>query len=516
MAINVSNARQIYLENLFNSSNQFMEKGKYHHTFEIGKIGKELFYKTNHSHLLLKFLNGQESIYFTKEKLVENESNRVNRLVFFDRLIMPEKRADVKFMSCECNLKLENLSKTNNLSSEIVTDFGRMNEVERKITTKFLLSDYWITLNELDSAKYYLEKGLNESRAAKLPSAVARSYFGYSKFFSAQKDWQGALDQTALGIKIFESLRFWPCVIMGYNEMAKLYLKIKKFHSAAQASINVLEIINKVNMPTEHCQALVEMCHSYNSLNLVDQAKYWLDSAEKLLPTIPSEEFYLYARYYEVKKDVELRKGNLANSKLAEDKYLEIQEKIKKLGMDYSVINTRFNYQLEVLRKNNEILQNKYRYYYFLLPIVSILCLIFIILSIQQVNTVKSLKKKNGFLVSELEEIRKEQLLDLSADSKSLFDKIKFNQLNSILKYQLNDTDFKLLEIIYTNPYSTNKNMSILVNISYEGVRSSLKKMYKIFGVAESVGNKKLSLLTNVLRASSEITAKLKLKENKQ
>jgi hypothetical protein len=515
LSIHIANADKVYLKGLYDEKDKSIFKYIYNQSVEVNELNKEPKDKLSYFIGLVNFNSIQESNYLKSKNGLDVISNSNTKLDFSSLQIAPEKITHTKFIPCECNRERNNFKEHYDPCLETIADIRQLNRVDREIITKFLFADYWISLNQWDSAKFYLKKILNESSEAKLPYPKARSHFQYAKTLSAQNDWAGALEQVTMGIKDYESLQLWPCVIFGYNEMAKLYVKLKKYHSAAQAASNVLEVMNEVNMPAEHCQALIEMAHAYHSLNLFDQSEYWLDSAEKLLTTISPDEFHLLARYHEVKKDVDLKKGDFASSKLSEDKYLEIQEEIKKSDFNYSVINARFNYQLQLLWKNYEDLENKYSYYYYLLSLVSFLFLIFLFLFIRQLSTVKNLNKKNKFLNSELEESIKSQILDFSPDAKSLFDKNKFNKLNSHLKYQLNDTDFKLLEIIYTNPHCTNKDMSLVVNISYEGVRSSLKKMYKIFGVAESVGNKKLSLISNVLTVTSELMANDKLKEIK-
>ncbi|MDG1477221.1 MAG: winged helix-turn-helix domain-containing protein, partial [Vicingaceae bacterium] len=68
---------------------------------------------------------------------------------------------------------------------------------------------------------------------------------------------------------------------------------------------------------------------------------------------------------------------------------------------------------------------------------------------------------------------------------------------------RLNESDWKILNVIYRDPLILNKSIADKVNLSLEGTSSSLRKMYRLFHLTDSK-NKKLALIMEAARISSK------------
>lgn len=79
---------------------------------------------------------------------------------------------------------------------------------------------------------------------------------------------------------------------------------------------------------------------------------------------------------------------------------------------------------------------------------------------------------------------------------------INREKLESNIDFRLNDTDWAILNALYHGPTLTNKELADKVCVSYEGVRSSLKKMYRHFQIDTSSGNQRASLVRQVIDLS--------------
>ena len=81
----------------------------------------------------------------------------------------------------------------------------------------------------------------------------------------------------------------------------------------------------------------------------------------------------------------------------------------------------------------------------------------------------------------------------------SKLDKAK---LESHINNKLNETDWKILNLLYDDPIIMNKILAQKVSLSVEGVSSSLRKMYRLFVIKDGK-NKKIALLLESIRIRS-------------
>ena len=84
---------------------------------------------------------------------------------------------------------------------------------------------------------------------------------------------------------------------------------------------------------------------------------------------------------------------------------------------------------------------------------------------------------------------------------------LKREKIESSISTKLNDSDWKILSQLLENPAITNREIAELVSLSFEGVRSSLKKMYRVFDIQKSGENQKISLIIKATRISNEASS---------
>jgi ATP/maltotriose-dependent transcriptional regulator MalT len=70
------------------------------------------------------------------------------------------------------------------------------------------------------------------------------------------------------------------------------------------------------------------------------------------------------------------------------------------------------------------------------------------------------------------------------------------------IKRKLNETDWKVLNVLLVEPVMTNKEIAQKVFLSVDGVGSSLRRMYEYFNIKESK-YKKVSLLLETIKRSN-------------
>ncbi|MDG1475828.1 MAG: tetratricopeptide repeat protein [Vicingaceae bacterium] len=89
----------------------------------------------------------------------------------------------------------------------------------------------------------------------------------------------------------------------------------------------------------------------------------------------------------------------------------------------------------------------------------------------------------------------------INEDSLIMLDKAK---IEATIDGNLNETDWKILNLCYQNPVISNKELADQVLRSLDGTSSSLRKMYRLFDI-QGVKNKKVALVMLATKISNDI-----------
>ena len=112
----------------------------------------------------------------------------------------------------------------------------------------------------------------------------------------------------------------------------------------------------------------------------------------------------------------------------------------------------------------------------------------------------KNQKIERELLLNEIDVLKSEGLkidsIYLMKENNDTY--IDNHEIEQIFNDKLNETDIIILNIIYNDHSLPIKQIGEKMNLSYEGVRSALKKMYRLFDVPNSK-NMKLALVLKVM-----------------
>ena len=115
---------------------------------------------------------------------------------------------------------------------------------------------------------------------------------------------------------------------------------------------------------------------------------------------------------------------------------------------------------------------------------------------------IKKNKAKRDLLLDEIEKLKR------IANKELLVDYHKFElsrkKLETRLDRKLNETDWKVLNILLDDPAISNKEISEKADKSIDGIGSSLRRMYEYFEIKESK-YKKITLLLEAIRISNSV-----------
>lgn len=182
---------------------------------------------------------------------------------------------------------------------------------------------------------------------------------------------------------------------------------------------------------------------------------------------------------------------------------LQNQANLSKIKFEFESAQQRFrdslllvqvseNFQRNEIAKRNEM-QLYFSLALFTLVIASLLILIYLR------RSKKKILREREILLDKIE------LLKWKTNRNNEIPCFNQAKISERLAFNLNKTDWSILEELYKNPSITNNELTERVFVSYEGVRSSLKKMYCNFEIDPKTKNKKVSLVMTVIKLSSNI-----------
>ncbi|MFO7864713.1 MAG: tetratricopeptide repeat protein [Salinivirgaceae bacterium] len=157
---------------------------------------------------------------------------------------------------------------------------------------------------------------------------------------------------------------------------------------------------------------------------------------------------------------------------------------------------------LELERKEhqkNAAIERTQRY-----SMIALFLLILTIIAI--VVRLRSIKIKNekDILLKEIEVLKSNTVIYARQNDQSDLDKqLNRDKICSNIDGILNDTDWNVLTVLCSKPTINNREISEKISLSFEGVRSSLKKMYRIFDIQKSKENQRIALVIKAIQLSN-------------
>lgn len=158
-----------------------------------------------------------------------------------------------------------------------------------------------------------------------------------------------------------------------------------------------------------------------------------------------------------------------------------------------------FDNQLETEKR---LAQLKLRQLKLVYSLTLIGLIIILILSFYYQSRIKKNQTKRDLLLSEIEQLKQNTKTDLMVVT-TKFELIR-EKIEKYLGRKINDTDWKVLNLLLENPVITNKEIASKAFMSIDGIGSSLRRMYEYFEIKESK-YMKISLLLEAIKSSNHV-----------
>ncbi|WP_375238771.1 winged helix-turn-helix transcriptional regulator [Aurantibacter sp.] len=175
-------------------------------------------------------------------------------------------------------------------------------------------------------------------------------------------------------------------------------------------------------------------------------------------------------------------------------KYSKFRDEVSKRQDDNKLLTLHLVqiHKQNIIDEKQKIFEMNFTIY----SLVSIILIsVFIILYLRKKKH-NTLNQELSLELKSLKEIVNMSLIKSSIPpNKAIINK---KEIETQMECKLNDTDWSILNTLIDNPIISNKVLSQKVHLSIAGVRSSLKKMYSIFGIDNSYRDKRILLVMKV------------------
>ncbi len=392
-------------------------------------------------------------------------------------------------------------------------------------------------------AVQYFNKTLQIFKEQYIPKGEARMLNNLGLIYYKLDSYDLALSYFNESIAIYESMGLTNKTGTTIADIGAVYYKQGKYNEAVDKGHKALNILQDINDKFSMADCYYMLAQSHLKLNQKEKAEHYIDQSleidnaiknnSKIVERLTFKATLLYdtdlnlatkkaeAVLKLVKEDTEnelkvklynfLYKCYKAQNKydlsLAMHEKREVYNDSLKIEKDKMVIikdavqkeydNKLFETQLENERIQAE-LKNRQLKNTLVIVLIAALLILGILLYFRSV--IKKNRKKRTLLLEEIEDLKNNSSSNLVVDSNK-FELVR-EKIEGSINRKLNETDWKVLNILLDQPEITNKEIAEKAFMSVDGIGSSLRRMYDYFNVKHSK-YKKISLLTDAIKRSN-------------
>lgn len=366
--------------------------------------------------------------------------------------------------------------------------------------------------------------------------------------FWTQGNYKAAREYFSCSLKRSEELGNSEGTAASLTHIGHIYTNESEYVKALDYFQQALKLYQQIGNKNKIAKSLINIGRIYGLKGNLEKAKYYFSQSLEIAKELNDKESVLYSlnnigaiyrdksdyaqalRYAKrsliIAKEMGLKKEilnvyNLFTSIYVKQKnyknayeylqlYSEMKDSILNEHNNKIIAEIQTKYESERKEQENIILKkeiNARKHKQYALTIVLLLVLILIgVLLKNHFNYKKRKKAETDKLLSEMKLLKAGTIVKKMVDSTQKPEvKINRENVNDKTESRLNETDWNVLDVLYQNPIAANKQIAIKVFLSVEGVRSSLKKMYKLFDIQKSTENQKIALVIKVMKISSNL-----------
>ena len=291
-----------------------------------------------------------------------------------------------------------------------------------------------------------------------------------------------------------------------YALLAKIHLKLNQLDIANDFALKNLTLTKEFKNENGILNAqiiLAQLIFEYNIDSAAIKAEAIEANLQKSASLESKNELYelLYKCYkYQNKLNLSLKMLELHTAyqdsiQIKKNSYAVARETVK---TDYELRLYESKLESETEKAALELRQLKRTFGIISISVVLIAGLLFYFISNNKKN-----RERRDLLLEEIKSLKLNASNELVVDSNKF--ELSREKIEFKLNRSLNETDWKVLTILFEDPVITNKEIAEKAFMSVDGIGSSLRRMYEYFEIKESK-YKKISLLLEAIKTSNDPT----------
>lgn len=231
------------LGNAYSGISEFSRSLEYYlHTAELNKL-------VNDSTMMAVVYNNI-GVLFTDLKLHENSISYYNEALAIDRALLDTVNIIIDYNNLSnvyAELKqkdstFSNLQKAIRLSKSFeLNDF-------LKIMLDQSLGEYHLEFENLDSAKYFLNKSLIDNLKYNRPLEISYSYYFYGKYFKKIRNFKEAINYYEKALSVSKSFEFSDQNAQIFKDLSEIYHTQNNFHKAYETLLSSRQISDSLDL----------------------------------------------------------------------------------------------------------------------------------------------------------------------------------------------------------------------------------------------------------------------------
>ena len=366
------------------------------------------------------------------------------------------------------------------------------------------LGSVFLILNNYDLALEYYEKSLstlNKRGFEDRSTAIIFINMGWTNF--EKELYQDAKTYYEKGLKILQVKNEKFFIADCYSVLASIHLKLNQLEKANDYANKNLALNKELDIKSGIINAEITIAKIYFETD-VDEA---LKRGKSILVNLPADTFKEFKRdLYELLYKCYKSQNKYDLSLKMYENYTVYNDSIQQEKNNFAVVSeaVKNDFELKVYENKLEnekektalkVSQLKRTFAITIASTLLIFCVVFYFRS-----KMKKVQAKRDVLLDEIEKLKNNANKGLIVDSNK-FELVR-EKIEHSINRNLNETDWKVLNLLLDDPVITNKEIAEKACMSVDGIGSSLRRMYEYFEIKETK-YKKISLLLEAIKTSN-------------
>lgn len=357
-------------------------------------------------------------------------------------------------------------------------------------------------IKQFDLAESYLNQALDLYQELGMQDKIGNIWLNMGAVHSQQSNFSEAISHGRKALPILQAENNLYSVAHTYQLFALVYQKMDQIDSALiylHKSLAIHQDMNNKGAILNNQVMLAELTYVEDVEAATKMGEDILKKIDTLSGTRTKRDLYhlLYRCYKEQQNhrlslEMHERYQYYVDSIQIEDNQTAITRKAIQHEFDQKLQQTEQDHAENQAQLRDK--QLKERYAILLVSAVLIGLLLFYARS----RTITH-QKQQALLLAEIEALKHANASAALQPNGFQLDKVKIEQS---IERTLNETDWKVLNLLLDDPVISNKDIAKLAFMSVDGIGSSLRRMYNAFEVKESK-YKKISLLMQAIKLSN-------------